>query len=430
MMDPAELRPYENNPRNNDSAVDAVADSIREFGFRSPIIADRNRVIIAGHTRLMAALQLGLREVPVIIAEDMTEEQARAYRLADNRTGELASWIETALAEELEAIEGIDMSQFGFDVPEGPVGGIPGGLLGAGLGGASGGGAFPAAGGDDPGDEAPGVEETEPTVKRGQIWRLGDHVLMCGDSALPEDLAALMNAGGGEMSDMAFTDPPYGVAIGSKNRMLSEAAGGGGGVITEDIIGDTLPEDELRAMLTRAFANLRESSKEDASYYVTSPQGGGLGLMMLEMMRDAGLAVRHILVWVKNVSTFSMGRLDYDYQHEPIMYTWTKRHRFYGDGGIRTTAWFFDKPHRNDLHPTMKPVALVRAAVLNSTKEGDIVTDIFGGSGTTLIACEQTGRRCRMMEMDPRYCDVIIARWESLTGRKAELAAEAGGDAA
>ena len=202
-------------------------------------------------------------------------------------------------------------------------------------------------------------------------------------------------------------------------------------------------------MLTPAFANLRQAAAEDCSYYVTSPQGGDLGMMMLRMMRDAGLPVRHILIWVKNAPTFSMGRLDYDYKHEPVFYTWTKAHRFYGDyantviddskpldkmdkGELKAllrakmqqgeeSVIYCDKPVQSKLHPTMKPIRLIARFLINSSRPGDVCADPFGGSGSTLIACEQLGRRCRMMEIDPHYCDVIIDRWEAFTGKKAVL---------
>lgn len=214
---------------------------------------------------------------------------------------------------------------------------------------------------------------------------------------------------------MVFTDPPYGVSIGDKNKMLNECAQKAG-CITTNIIGDTLSTDELYDMLLKAFTNLREACSESCSYYVSSPQGGEIGLMMM-MMRDAGLPVRHNLIWAKNSATFSMGRLDYDYKHEPIFYTWTKRHEFYG--GNDNTLLEYDKPRKCDLHPTMKPVALVAHLMENSSRRGDVVADIFGGSGTTLIAAEQLGRTCYMMELDPHYCDVIIERWQNLTGEKA-----------
>ena len=265
---------------------------------------------------------------------------------------------------------------------------------------------------------------------------------MCGDSTDEQDMLKLF----GESSPaLVFTDPPYGVAIGDKNRMLSEEGFGGG--ITENIIGDTLPPDELYRILVQAFTNLRKVCDEACSYYVSSPQGGELGLMMMMMMKDAGLPVRHMLIWVKNAATFSMGRLDYDYRHEPIFYTWTKAHRWYGDYSNtviddskpidkmskpelkellrayltpqEVSTIYCDKPNASKLHPTMKPVKLVARFILNSSAKGDTVADIFGGSGTTLMACEQLGRRCRMMELDPGYCDVIIGRWEAFTGKKA-----------
>ncbi len=215
---------------------------------------------------------------------------------------------------------------------------------------------------------------------------------------------------------MCFTDPPYGVSIGSKNEMLNTVQPSGR--CCKNIDNDTLPSDELYPILVAAMTNARLSCKDDASYYVTSPQGGELGLMMM-MMKDAGLTVRHMLIWVKNCATFSLGRLDYDYQHEPIFYTWTKKHHNYRKGENRTTIWQYDKPRKCDLHPTMKPIPLVANCLMDSTKEGDIVVDLFGGSGTTMMACEQLNRKARLMEIDPHYCDVIIARWEKYTGKTA-----------
>lgn len=218
---------------------------------------------------------------------------------------------------------------------------------------------------------------------------------------------------------MVFTDPPYGVAIGSKNAML-DATTGHGGRVKEDIANDTLAPDDLYQVLLPAFENLRKSCKEDATYFVCAPPGGDMGLMMMMMMMaDAGLRPRHQIVWNKSSSTFSLGRLDYDYKHEAILYTWTKKHHNYRISPFRTSVWDIEKPHRSDLHPTMKPVALVEAAMLDGSKEGDIVLDLFGGSGTTLVVAEQLGRKARLMEIDPHYCDVILSRWEKLTGRQA-----------
>lgn len=415
-----ELIPYENNPRDNGPAVEAVAASISEFGFKVPIVIDSNNVIVAGHTRLLAAKRLGLETVPAIRADDLTEEQVRAFRLADNKTAELADWDMGKLEEELAALADVDMSAFGFDMPESL--------------------AQVEEPEDDPEEMTQEIEE--PITKPGDIWQLGEHRLMCGDSTDPEALKKLMD---GSRADMVFTDPPYGVSIGSKNEMLNTVQPSGR--CTENIENDTLPSDELYKILVKAFSNLRENgAAEHCSYYVSSPQGGELGLMMM-MMKDAGLPVRHMLIWVKNSATFSLGRLDYDYRHEPIFYTWGKKHNFFG--GYNTTVIddttviekmnkkqlvelcrklmfpkddsviYEDKPRKCDLHPTMKPVKLVAKLILNSSQRGDSVADIFGGSGTTLMACEQLGRKCFMMELDPKYCDVIVQRWEKLTGEKA-----------
>lgn len=281
-------------------------------------------------------------------------------------------------------------------------------------------------------DAVPEAPET-PVSKRGEVYQCGEHRLMCGDSTSAADVTRLM---GGGKADMVFTDPPYGVAIGDKNAAI--VAANGGNSITKNIIGDTLKTDELYKMLVAAMTNLRKSCADNCSYYVSSPQGGELGLMMM-MMRDAGLEVRHMLVWVKSSACFSLGRLDYDYKHEPIFYTWTKSHDFHGDYSTsviddtkplekmskselkelcralqqqrETSVIYCDKPAKSELHPTMKPVALVGRFMRNSSRRGQIVADFFGGSGTTMIAAESLGRKARLMELDPHYCDVIRRRW-------------------
>lgn len=253
--------------------------------------------------------------------------------------------------------------------------------------------------------------------KPGDVWVLGDHRLICGDST---DLEVVKKVMGGVKADMVFTDPPYGVAIGDKNKMLHEVVAGN--QVTENLVNDTLPVDELYKVLRQAMENVRLNTSDDACYFVASPPGGEFGLMMM-MMQDAGLKVRHQIVWNKNSATFSLGRLDYDYKHEAIMYTWTKKHHNYRGGAFRTSVWDIDKPRKCDLHPTMKPVELVANCILDGSKEGDVVLDAFGGSGTTLIAAEQMGRKACLVEIDPHYCDVILARWEKATGKKAHLAA-------
>ena len=263
-------------------------------------------------------------------------------------------------------------------------------------------------------EDEPPEPPLNPVSKPGDIWELGQHRVMCGDSSDPEAWKQLMS---GEKGDMVFTDPPYGVAIGDKNAALQTVQKSGR--ITENIENDTLSQEDLYEMLKKAFENVRDNCTDEACYFVTSPQGGSLGLMMMMMMRDAGLEVRHVLMWEKNSPTFSIGRLDYDYQHEPIFYTWTKKHHNFRRGENRTTVWKYNKPRKCDLHPTMKPVELVANAILDGTNEGMIVVDAFSGSGTTIIAAEQLKRKARCMELDPKYVDVIVQRWEAFTGRKA-----------
>lgn len=416
-----ELTPYENNPRVNEGAVEAVAESLKKFGWKQPLVVDRSGVIIVGHTRLKAAERLGWETAPVVIAEDLTEEEARAYRLADNKTAELADWNFQLLDEELAGINEIDMAAFGFDLtePEDP---------------------------EDIEEDDFDPDDTPPErVKPGELWALGDHRLMCGDSTSEEDLDRLC---GGERPIFVFTDPPYGVSIGTKNDTLNVVKGTNYNQVRTDIKNDTLSPKELEKLLIAAFKNLVRVCDESCAYYISGPQGGELGLAMQLAFQKAGIPPRHILIWVKNVQCFTLGRLDYEYRHEPIYYTWTKKHNWYGgsqntiiddtkrledmnkaelkelvhalrDGG-ETSVIYCDKPLHASLHPTMKPVKLVARFLINSSKEGDLVADIFGGSGTTIIAAEQLKRRCIMMELDPHYCDVIIKRWEDYTGKKAE----------
>ena len=390
-----ELVPYARNAKlHPDWQVAQIAESIKRFGFNDPVgvwhDAGGRPVIVEGHGRVMAARELGIASVPCVALDHLDDEGRRAYALAHNNLTMNSGWDEDVLASELADLEDMDMGDFGFEdmAPDAPVEAV----------------------------EVDVPEDAEPRCQRGDVWRLGRHRLMCGDSSDPDEVHILVAGGGAPM--MVFTDPPYGVAIGDKNKALDTFSKAGR--ITENILGDTLSTDELYDLLVRCFTNLREVCDESCSYYVSSPQGGELGLMMM-MMMDAGLPVRHNLIWKKNAPTFSMGRLDYDYKHEPIFYTWTKRHVFHG--GPDNTVLEFDKPMSSRLHPTMKPVALVAHLMENSSKEGDVVMDIFGGSGTTLIAAEQLGRTCYMMELDPHYCDVIIERWEQMTGGTAEKVA-------
>ena len=400
----ADLTPDgENFNRHTEFGQKLLEDSLRKFGAGRSILVDKDGNIIAGNSTTETAAAIGMEDVIVVPTDgkklvvvqrtDLTLDspEGRELALADNMTA--LKGIDLDLAKVQETL-GDDLAKaWGMEIPE----------------------VQKQAQEDDFDPDS----VTDTVCKKGDIWKLGNHRLMCGDSTDAASVALLMD---GEKADMCFADPPYGVSIGTKNKLLKEKVSGGvGNAITEDIENDTASADELHDILVKCMTNVRENCKEDASYFVTAPQGGELCMMMMMMMMmNAGLKVRHVLMWLKNAPTFSLGRLDYDYQHEPIFYTWTKTHHNYRAGKFRTSVWTFDKPRKCDLHPTMKPVGLVSNCMLDTTKEGDNIIDLFGGSGTTLIAAEQLNRRCYMMELDPHYCDVIIARWEKLTGNKAE----------
>lgn len=262
-------------------------------------------------------------------------------------------------------------------------------------------------------DEAPELPEN-PITQHGDLWIMGEHRLLCGNSANATDVARLLN---GERANCVFTDPPYGVGIGGKNRFLNDFQKAGRVLI--DVVSDDLTPEQLRCELLPSFQLLRSDVMSDeCTLFVTAPQGGELGMMMM-MMSDAGLRVRHVLIWKKNQPTFSMGRLDYDYAHEPILLTWGKRHKRPMLGDHRTSVWEIDRERKCDVHPTMKPVGLYVNAYLNNSCPGDNVADMFAGSGTAFIAAQKTNRRCFGMEIVPAYCDVCVARWEAYTGQRA-----------
>lgn len=364
-------------------------------------------VVLGGNMRLSACRELGMKEVPCYVFPESTPT-AKLKEIVIKDNGSFGAWDFDMLANEWSDLA---LSDFGVQIPEE-------------WGAAATANESEEADSRGTGEQAHDDEfdENESSIEKrcskGDIWRLGEHRLMCGDSTDEAMMKRLMD---GDMADMVFTDPPYGVSIGDKNAALNSVQPSGR--CCKNIENDTLSAEELYPILVKAMTNARLSCKEDACYFVTSPQGGELGLMMM-MMKDAGLPVRHMLIWEKNSATFSLGRLDYDYQHEPIFYTWTKKHHNYRKGQYRTTIWKYDKPRKCDLHPTMKPVELVANCLNDATKTGDIVLDVFGGSGTTIIACEQLGRCARLMELDPHYCDVILARWEKMTGKKAERITE------
>lgn len=377
-----DIKDYENNPRNNDAAVEAVAASIQEFGFKVPIIIDKDNIIVAGHTRLKAAKKLGLDRVPCIVADDLTDEQVKAFRLADNKTAELAEWDFEKLESELfELAEmGVSMDDFGFDEFE--AGEMPEIIE----------------------DDIPEVdEESDPITKRGQKWKLGNHFLLCGDATSESDVNYLC---GGQKADLLQTDPPYNVDYEGKTEEELK------------IQNDKMDNDDFISLLTAAFTNADKNMKKGAAFYIWHASR-----TQKQFEETIPFEIRQQLIWNKN--SMVLGRQDYQWKHEPCFYGWKEGapHKWYSDR-TQTTVLDFNKPQRNEDHPTMKPVELIAYQINNSTKQGDVVLDMFGGSGTTLIACEQLNRVCYMLELDPKYCDVIIKRWETLTGKKAELIGE------
>lgn len=389
------LIPYARNPRKNDSAVDAVAASIKEFGFRQPIVVDDEMVILVGHTRAKAAKKLGLVEVPVHVASGLTESQKKAYRIADNRLNELAEWDDDLLALELEDLrmDDFDLGTMGFD--DGEVDRLLDGLD-----------ATPDGLTDE--DEAP-EPSVVPVSKPGDVWLLGKHRVMCGDSTDAAQVGTLL-AGG--VADMLWTDPPYGVSyVGKTSDALT-------------IENDSLDDAQLEAFLRSVFVCAMDACRAGAAWYVAAPPGP-LHHCFSTVLKDMGVW-RQTLNWVKHV--FALGRSDYHYRHEPIFYGWKPGgSHFFIDDRTQDTILEFDKPSRNGEHPTMKPVELIERCIQNSSKQGWTVLDLFGGSGSTLIACEKTGRINRSMELDPKYCDVIVRRWQEFTGKQAVL--EATGEA-
>ena len=378
-----DIKPYEKNPRNNDNAVDKVAESIKQFGFKVPIVIDKDDVIIAGHTRYKAAQRLGLTEVPCIKADDLTPEQVKAFRLADNKVAEFSEWDFDLLQEELDALLDFDMSEFGFEEIEVEI--LP----------------------TEQDDIVPDAPK-EPKAKLGDVYQLGEHRLVCGDTTMIDDIKKLMQD---EVADMIFTDPPYNVNYGStmKDSIRYHAGSLGGRKIMNDNLGDGFGQ-----FLTDSLSNMMMHCKGSAYVCMSSSELHTLYNSFIE----AGGKWSTFIIWAKN--TFTLGRADYQRQYEPILYGWNaeQKHYWCGDRN-QSDVWEYNKPVKNDLHPTMKPVELVERAILNSSKKGDIVLDGFGGSGSTLIAAEKTGRKARLMELDPKFVDVIIQRWEEFTGKKA-----------
>ena len=384
------LLPYARNSRtHSDEQVAQIAASIREFGFTNPVLVDADNGIVAGHGRVMAAKQLGLAEVPTINVGWMTEVQRRAYVIADNQLALNAGWDNSVLAQEAAWLQEqqFDTNLLGFNAD------FLDGLL-----------AEEAA--TDEGltdqDDAPAVQ-AEPVTRLGDVWVMGKHRLMCGDSTSLDSVNTLALGGG---IDMLLTDPPYNVAYEGKTA----------DALT--IQNDSMSETSFRQFLRDAFTAADSVMKSGAVFYIWHADLEGYNFR--GACQDAGWKVRQCLVWRKN--SMVMGRQDYHWRHEPCLYGWKEgAGHLWASDRKQTTILDFDRPTRSLEHPTMKPVALFEYQLLNNTKGGDLCLDLFGGSGTTLIACEKNGRYARIMELDPKYCDVIVRRWQAFTGKQAVL---------
>lgn len=411
------LTPYENNPRNNDEAVEPVANSISEFGFKVPIVATSDGEIIDGHTRWKAAKKLKLKTVPVIIADDLTEEQVRAFRLADNKVAEIAQWDIELLLSEIESVDNLDMTLFGFTDSDYTL--------------------------DDFEDEETDTDISEgeiesegdsvSSVEYGDIYQLGRHRLMCGDSTSAGDMKELVN---GEKIDLYVTDPPYNVAYEGKTEEAMT------------IQNDSMDDASFRQFLRDAFSVADQHLKPGGAFYIWHADSEGLNFRAA--VKETGWLLKQNLVWVKN--SIVLGRQDYQWKHEPCLYGWKDgaSHYFVDNRSLATvieedeenlkemtkgelisyiktmqenspTSIFYeDKPVRSDIHPTMKPLKLIARCVLNSSKKGERVLDSFNGGGSTLMVCEKTERIYYGMELDPVYVERTIKRWEEETGLKAE----------
>jgi DNA modification methylase len=383
------LIPWVRNPRtHSDVQVAQIAASIAEFGFNNPILVDTKAGIIAGHGRLLAARKLGLTEVPVIVLDHLSEAQKRAYVIADNKLAENAGWDDEMLRIEIEALqdESFDVSLLGFEDEE------LARLLAA----------QDAVEGLTDEDAVPELPQT-PACRTSDLWVLGEHKLIVGDATNHGDVVRLM---AGEVADLVFTDPPYNVDYeGYTEQKLK-------------IKGDRMSDAEFKLFLEAAFRGLRTAVKPGASLYICHSSSWQREFQ--NALECAGFSVRCQIIWAKNTFAWGFGR--YKFRHEPLFYCHVagQKDPWYGDK-TQSTLWEEKKPAANRIHPTAKPVELIERAVLNSSKTGDLVADLFGGSGSTLIACERRGRRVRLMEIDTKYADCILRRFQEYTGKGAVL---------
>jgi len=388
---------------------DAIADVLGSVGWVQSVVVNRTTGhVLDGHVRIEEAMKLGDETLVPFVEVELSEEEEATILATLDPIGAMAEADKAKLDGLLRDVstESEALQKLLADLAE------EHGL------------SYGASAGSSVEDVEPQVDLADQLAVKwgtapGQLWQLGEHRILCGDSANAEDVDRLM---AGDKAARVLTDPPYGVTIGAKNRELAAMDKGKARRATADIVDDDLAPDQLKARLLPAFENIRNRvMAEDCSVFVTAPICGGIDTVMLDMMREAGLPVRHVLIWKKNQPTFSLGRLDYDYQHEPILFTWGKRHKRPMKGAHRTSVWEIARPRASAEHPTMKPVELVENALLNNSDAGDIVYDAYSGSGTTLVACETQGRKARVMEIMPGYVAVALERWATATKKTPEL---------
>ena len=395
-----DIIPYHDNPRVNEEAINVVKKSLEEFGFQQPLVLDKDNTIIVGHTRYAAATELGYKEIPCFIADNLNEEKIKAYRIMDNKSAEYASWNYGLLTKEMTDLleSDYDLSFTGFTDEE---------LVDLGLD----------INLDDFAEEGLTDEDAtpelvkDPVTKLGDVWVLGNHRLICGDSTSVDTIDKLMQ---GNKADLVFTDPPYGMSYGGGR---SEGSSKKGDTVKAHgmILNDDLRGDELSTLLEDALSNSKMFSKEGAPCYVCFNYKNYIHFQ--NALETSGYEVNSCIVWDKK--SIGLGMANYRPQHEFIFYN--KGGQWFGSKN-QSDIWSMSRGNTSAyVHPTQKPVELIQIAINNSSKKGDLVIDVFAGSGSTVIACESVGRRAMCVDLDPKYCDVIIQRWQNFTGNNAVL---------
>jgi len=419
VIDIKKLKHLDNNNRvHTKEQIEVLKTSVTKYGITYPILIDKHNQIVAGEGITQALIELGYDEAPVLKIDNLTDEQIRLYRIMDNVSFIKGEMDMEAIMRELADLQistddlylaGLNEEDINLEVYDDMISSFENEIANE-LGVNSEKNGIT---NDDVDDKLD--DDTDLFVNDGELWQLGEHRLLCGYCEIESNQEKLMNGIGA--IDLMLTDPPYAVDYGKKNEFLNNYDKGN--KIDSDIINDSIDAKNIKDLLINAFSGIKKYLSDKCSYYVFVALGNGLFSSISEAFSEAGFPVRHLLIWNKN--NHVLGRSDYYYKHEPILYGWINTHNFYGNGEQRMTVLNYNKPQKADFHPTSKPLDLIENLIMNSTQNGDVVADIFGGSGKTLFACQNTGRKCMMIEADKLYCSKIIKIWESLTGNKAIL---------